>query len=227
MKILFFILFNIFIYGQHFAPLRIHINNDSISLVKEDFEENLLKERICKNILLDYSIINLSNKDYAIIVDKDFFLVYDDVNYIEYLNPKDDLLKKQIFQPAILIKSNTQITTTGFTDEGYYFRNLSNLKETVNKKILIVKANREYRIKKQISLPINNNNLKKGTFSQQIFLPIVSHGLTNGLLSLVLRQDSILIEKFIDKKLKGKLKKKGIIFYDGFVHSNEIPIIVK
>lgn len=216
-----------FVFGQYVAPLSIRINNDSILLNKDNFEKNLLNEKICKNILLDYSIVNTSNKDYAIVVDKEFFLVYEDVNFLSYLQPTDNLLVKQIFQPAILIKSNNQIINTGFSDDGYYFRNLPTAKKVINNNIAVVKANSEYRIKTKISLPINNNNIKSGTFSQQIFLSIVSQGLTEGLLSLILRQDSTVIEKNINKSTKEKFRRKGIIFYDDLIYSNEIPLYVK
>ena len=145
----------------------------------------------------------------------------------KFISPDIDVLKKQIFQPAILIKSNNELTNTGFTDEGYYFNNLANIRDVVNNYIVIIKADSEYRIKSKISLPLNNNNIKEGTYSQQIFLSMVYEGLTEAKLSLILKQDSSIIEKNLNRRVKSRLKKKGIVFYDGIINSNDVVVSVK
>lgn len=227
MKILVFFLFNVFIYGQNIIPLQIKINSKTISFFKNHLEKNLQKEKICKDILLDYSIINKSNINYAIVIDRSKFLIYESNNFEKYLNPNLDILRKQMFQPAILIKSDNEITNTGYSDEGYYFKNLNNINNIINNNIIIVKANSEYRVKAKISLPINNNNISNGIYSQQIFVGISLEGKSEGLLSIILKQDSLVIKNNLKQKFKKIFKKNKILLYDGIISSNEIPVIIK
>ena len=203
-----------FSYGQINHPLCIKIYNNSLRIHKEDFEKKIQIEKICKDIEIDYAIVNNSDKDYAIVIDKSKFMLYGgDIK--KFISPDIDVLKKQIFQPAILIKSNNELTNTGFTDEGYYFNNLANIRDVVNNYIVIIKADSEYRIKSKISLPLNNNNIKEGTYSQQIFLSMVYEGLTEAKLSLILKQDSSIIEKNLNRRVKSRLKKKELYFMMG------------
>ena len=207
--------------------LKIEIISKDITFFSNDFEKQISSEKIDKNISLNYSISNESEYDYALVIDKERFMIYESNDVNKYFLP-NGILEKQIFQPAIEIKSSEcKITNTGFKLEGNYFNNLPELKETINNNLFIIRANTKITIKSKISLPININNLNNGIYSSQLFIGASQENYAKGILSLTLIQNKYLVEKFLNKKTLQYLKKSRILLFNGLIKSNEISVIIK
>lgn len=214
--------------GQNNNRLELSILNDSINLYKDEFEKNILKEIIPKDIVLNYQLINKSKYTYAVFIDPEKFLVYETTDVKKYFKPTESQLKKQILQLAVIIKdSANQITQTGFSLYGNYFEKLPIIKTVMKDKMVLIKPFSKIKLHTKISLPILNNNISKGVFSSQYFLSISLDGMKEGQLSIRLNQDKCRILKQLNPSIINKLNREQILIYDGVIISNEIPVIVK
>ena len=217
-----------FISGQAIKPIEIEITNDSIIFYKEDFEKNLSKEIVPKEIEITYYLINNTESAYAVFVDTNKFLVYETTDTDKYFTSTECPLSKQTLQQAIIIKdSANRITDTGFSIYGNYFNKLPKIDSFIEAKMILMKPFSKRKLKTKISMPILNNNLGKGVFSSQYFMGISLDGIQSGKFSIILIQNKNIINKALNKNIKKHLNKEKINIYDGKIESNEVPIIVK
>lgn len=217
-----------FISGQATKAIEIEITNESLVFYREDFEKNLSKEIIPKEIELNYYLVNNTEIAYAVFVDINKFLVYETTDTNKYFNSTKCPLNKQILQQAIIIKDNVdRITDTGFSIHGSYFKKLLKIDSSIEDKMILIKPYSKYKLKTKISMPILNNNLGKGVFSSQYFMGISLDGMKSGKFSILLNQNKFIISKALKRGFKSQLNKENINIYDGKIESNEIPIVVE
>lgn len=225
--ILIFYMFNFSLQSQNINKLEIKILTNEFNIQKDNFEKNLLKQDILKDLILEYLLVNNSDSIYAVLIDKSKFLVYETTDVKKYFKAKEFPLKNQIFSPAIIIKNmNSEITETGFSIQGDYFNSLPNYK-SIDNYLIILKPHSDIKVTTHISLPILNNILNNGVFSSQYFIEISLDGMEKGIFSMILNQDEEIIKGLLSKKLKRKFKRQNIYIYNGEIKSNDIPIFVK